>query len=71
MKAPDAWATYCPDCKAKIRLAVIVKEGPKIRGQQAMEARVTVDTSAMREHMKDKHPERYPSTKPNENRGTQ
>jgi len=53
-KAP-AWNTQCPDCKAKIALGVIVKEGPKIRGQQAIEARVTVDTTKMREHMRDKH----------------
>jgi ribosomal protein L44E len=54
-KAPDTWATYCPECKAKIKLAVTVKEGPKIRGQQAIEARVAVDTTKMREHMKDAH----------------
>ena len=54
-KAPDSWGTYCPECKAKIRLGVTVKQGPKIRGEQAVEARVTVDTTKMREHMRDKH----------------
>ena len=54
-KAPDKWITHCPDCKARIALGVTVKEGPKIRGQQAIEARVTVDTTKMREHMRDKH----------------
>ena len=54
-KAPDKWATYCPDCKARIALDVTVKEGPKIRGQQAVEARVSVDAEPLREHMRDKH----------------
>ncbi len=53
-KAP-AWNTYCPECKAKIALAVTVKQGPKIRGEPAVEARVAVDTTKMREHMRDKH----------------
>jgi hypothetical protein len=55
VKAPDAWATHCPECKARLRLPVTVKEGPKIRGEQAIEARVTVDVTPMREHMKEKH----------------
>ena len=54
-KAP-AWITACPECKKRIALGVTVKEGPKIRGEQAIEARVTVDTSKMREHMKEAHP---------------
>lgn len=53
-KAP-AWNTHCPECKTKIALGVTVRQGPKIRGEQAIEARVTVDTSKMREHMKDVH----------------
>lgn len=61
-KAPDRWATHCPECKAKIVLGITIKEGPKIPGQQAVEARVTVDTTKMREHMKDRHPERYSGT---------
>jgi hypothetical protein len=60
-KAPDKWSTYCPDCKARIQLPVTVKEGPKIRGQQAIEARVTVDTTKMREHMIDKHGKGLPA----------
>jgi hypothetical protein len=59
-KAPTEWGTYCPECKAQIKLGVTVKEGPKVRGQQIMEARVTVDTTKMREHMRTKHAERYP-----------
>lgn len=55
MKPADKWITHCPECKARIALGVTVKEGPKIRGQQAIEARVTVDTTKMREHMADKH----------------
>lgn len=55
MKPADTWTTYCPDCKARIALGVTVKEGPKVRGQQAIEARVAVDTTKMREHMRDKH----------------
>jgi hypothetical protein len=58
-KAPDKWITHCPECKARIALGISVKEGPKIPGKQAVEARVSVDTSKMREHMKDRHPERY------------
>jgi hypothetical protein len=53
-KAP-AWTTACPECKKRIVLGVTVKQGPKIRGEQAVEARVTVDTSKMREHMKEAH----------------
>jgi len=55
MAKVPAWNTYCPECKAKISLAVTVKQGPKIRGEQAVEARVAVDTTKMREHMRDKH----------------
>lgn len=55
MAKPDAWRTFCPECKAKISLPVTVKEGPKIRGQQAIEARVAVDAAPLREHMRDKH----------------
>lgn len=54
-KAADKWSTYCPECKVKIGLPVTVKQGPKIRGEQAIEARVAVDVGPMREHMKEKH----------------
>lgn len=60
MKPPDKWATYCPDCKARIALDVTITEGPKVPGKNAVEARVKVDTAKMRAHMKDRHPERYP-----------
>jgi hypothetical protein len=60
-KAPDKWATYCPDCKARIQLPVTVKAGPKILGQQAIEARVTVDAGPMRQHMIDAHGKGLPA----------
>jgi hypothetical protein len=57
-KAP-AWTTACPECKKRIVLGVTVKQGPKIRGEQAVEARVTVDTTRLRTHMMEAHAERY------------
>jgi hypothetical protein len=61
-KVPE-WSTYCPECKAKISLAVTIKEAPPSQQKPGKYiADVRVDTSRMREHMRTKHPERYPQT---------
>jgi hypothetical protein len=62
MKLPDSWSTHCPDCKARIKLPVTVTEGEHITGKQAIGVGVKVDTRPMKEHMRDKHPDRYPMT---------
>jgi hypothetical protein len=72
MASPRAWNTACPDCKAKISLAVTVKEAPPSRQEPGKcISDVRVDASKLREHMRTKHPERYPTKTPGTEPGQQ